>query len=167
MLQPADFRRPKNFHKIAGGRLGEIVEVSAETELVKKPRRAGAIGVPSAPDAFAVPLIPNHELIEGRIIEMEQPRGASRFDCLHENKISRAGAVARRCRGRQDEEFSGFKVRRRLQTDRGKTRGRIFPAMRHLVDLFQDQTVEIHLLADGFVNEKETKGEGHEMRGEF
>ena len=68
VLRPADFGRPENFHEITGLRLGEVVEIFAEIHFVEEPRGPRAIGVPSAPDAFAVALVADEKTVEGRII---------------------------------------------------------------------------------------------------
>ena len=65
----ANRARPENFHEIA--RLGviETVKVSAEPQLVKQTRRAWAICVPAAPNAFAVALITNDQPLKRAAIE--------------------------------------------------------------------------------------------------
>src|SRR5438045_9160450 len=75
VLGPADFRRPKNFHKVAGLRLGEVVEVFAEVHFVEEESSARAIGVPSHPDAFAIELAADKETFTRDNI---QPRRSGR-----------------------------------------------------------------------------------------
>ena len=110
MLGTADFGRPKNFHEIARLRFGEVIEVPAQVHLIREARRAGAVGVPSAPNAFAVALTTNHQAFESRMIEIERTLRAQGLDRFHEDEVGRAGAVARRGRVRHNEEFSGFEM---------------------------------------------------------
>src|ERR1051325_1918282 len=137
-LAPADVFVPENFHEITGLRLIEIGKVAAEAELIKEARGSGTIGIPPAPDAFTIMLVTNDELIERREIELQLPAIAQRFDCLDENDVGRAGAEARIRRSRNDEKLSRFKMRGRLQFDRGKMRNGIAPAARHFLHLLED-----------------------------
>jgi len=134
----ADVFVPKNFHEIAGLRLREIGEVSSKLELVKQTASSGAVGVPATPNPFAIVLIANHKLVQRGEIELELPTVAQSFDRFDENDVSRARAEARIRRGRDDKEFSRFKMRGGLQFDLGEVRDGIFPAARHLPHLLED-----------------------------
>src|SRR5439155_17041480 len=73
----ADVLRPKNFHEIARLRLREIGKVAAKCQLLKEPRRAGAVRIPAPPDALAVALsVANHQFVERRVIELERAASA-------------------------------------------------------------------------------------------
>src|SRR5690242_21238767 len=113
----ADVVVPENFHEIAGLRLCEIGEVPAEPELVKQSTGAGTVRVPSAPNAFAVVLIANDQLIQRREIELQLAAVAQRLDRFDENQIRRAGTETHVRLCRDDEEFSGFEMRSRLELD--------------------------------------------------
>src|SRR2546421_7213361 len=108
---PTDILVPKNFHEIAGLRLREIGKVSSEPKLMKKTTSSRTIGVPATPNAFAIVLIANHQLIQRRSIELELPTIAQGFECFDENYVSRARAEARIRRGWNDKEFPGFEMR--------------------------------------------------------
>src|SRR6267143_708839 len=95
VLGAAYFWRPENFHEIAGLRFGEIIEILSEVHLVEEPSCSRPVGVPSAPDAFAIALTADYEAFARGVIEMEKTPRAQGLDRFHENKISRARAVAR------------------------------------------------------------------------
>jgi len=141
VLVSSDLARPENLHEIARLRLIEVIEVLAEPEPVKKTRRAGSVGIPAAPDSFAIVLIPNDEPLQSGIIEMEVASRAQSLDCLDEHQIrcARAEAWPRR----QNEKFARLKMRRRLKADLGEMRNRIAAALRHLFDLLENQVVAI------------------------
>src|SRR5713226_323787 len=137
-LASADIFVPENFHEIARLRLREIGEVPSEAQLVKQTRGSGTVGVPAAPNALAVVLIANHELVQRGEIELELPAVAQGFDRFDENNVSRARTEARIGRGRDNKEFPGFKMRGRLQFDLGEMRDGIFAAARHFLHLLED-----------------------------
>jgi len=143
MLAPTDILVPKNLHEIARLCLRKIGEVPAEPKLVKQAACSGAVGVPATPNPFAIVLIANDQLIQRREIELELPTVAQRFNCFDEHDVSRSRTEARIRRGRNDEEFSGFKMRGRFQFDLGEVRDGIFAAARHLPHLLEDQAVEV------------------------
>jgi len=96
MLGATHLGRPEYFHEIAGLRLREVVEVLADAEFVKQARRAGSIRIPASPNSFAIALSANHQLLQGREIQIERTVIAQGFDCFDENEIGCARAVARR-----------------------------------------------------------------------
>ena len=139
---PADILVPKNFHEIAGLRLREISKVSSEAEFVKQTRGSGSVRVPATPNAFAIVLVTNHKLVQRREIELELAAVAQSFNRFDEHDVSRARAEAGVRRGRDDEEFSRFKMRGGLQFDLGEMRDGILAAARHFSHLLEDQAVE-------------------------
>jgi len=106
----ADTVRPKDFHEVAWLRLAEVVEVATESELVKKARRSRAIRIPAAPNAFAVALISNDQLIERGEVELKLPALAQGFEGANENNVSGAGTKAREGRLWDAEKFAGLKM---------------------------------------------------------
>jgi hypothetical protein len=154
VLEFADFGRPENFHEIARHRFFKIVEIFSEVQFVKQSRRPRAVRIPASPDAFAVALVANDQLLERAEIQAQRARGTRGLDCFHEHEIRRARAIARRSGGRENEKLSRLEMRCRLQPDGGEARGGIFPAHRHLIDLLQNRVVEINFLSDGFVREQ-------------
>src|SRR5438876_6845440 len=110
---------------------------------MKQPRRARTIRIPAAPNSFAVMLIADDELLEGGKIEMQLPTRAQRFDSFDEDKIRRAGTKTWKRRGRQDEKLSRFKMRSRLQPDRGEPRDGITATLWHLFHVLENQAVVI------------------------
>ena len=79
--------RPENFHEIAWLRLIKVVEIAAKSQLVKETRSAGAIGVPSAPDPFAVTLISNDQVLQSGVIEMKFASRTQRLDRSDEHEV--------------------------------------------------------------------------------
>ena len=110
---------------------------------MKKAGGPGAIGVPPAPDPFAVMLISNDQLFQGGRIKVKLAPCAQGFNCPDEYEIGRAGTKTGRGRGRQNEKLAGLKMCRALKTDLGEMRNRITAALRHLFDLFENQAVVI------------------------
>ena len=155
VLVSSDLARPENFHEIARPRLIEVIEVLAKPQLVKETRRAGSVGIPAAPDSFAIALIPNDEPLQGGIIEMKVASRAQSLDCPdeHEIRCARAEAWPRW----QNEKFSGLKMRRRLKADLREMRNRIAAALRHLFDLLENQVVVI-------AGERRRRGESEDRK---
>src|SRR6266571_5426917 len=137
-LASSDIFIPENFHEIARLRLPEIGEVPSEAQLVKQTRGSGTVGVPAAPNALAIVLIANHELVQRGEIELELPAVAQGFDRFDENNVSRARTEARIGRGRDNKEFPGFEMSGRFQLNSGEVRDGILAAARHLLDLLED-----------------------------
>src|SRR2546425_7226351 len=106
VLTSAYLPRPEYFHKIAGARLVEIVEVVAKSELVKEAGCPRAVGIPATPNAFAIMLITNDELLESGEIEMQFSPRAQRLDGLDKHEIGRARAKTRIRRGWKNEKFA-------------------------------------------------------------
>ena len=138
VFAPTDILVPKNFHEIARLRLREIRKVSSESEFVKQAASSGAVGVPAAPNPFAIALVANHKLVQRCKIELELAAVAQGFDRFDEDDISRARAETRIRRGRDDEEFSRFEVRGRFQLNFGEVRDGVIAAARHLLDLLEN-----------------------------
>ena len=61
---------------------------------MEKPRGPRAIGIPAAPDAFAVALVANEKTLESGVIQTQRAPRAQGFDGLDEHQIRGAGAVA-------------------------------------------------------------------------
>jgi len=141
MLVSPHLARPEDFHEIARLRPIEVIEVLAKPQLVKETRGARPIGIPTAPDSFAIVLIPNDEPFQSGIIEMKVPSRAQSFDCPDEHQIG----CARTETGprRSNEKFPGLKMRRRLKADLGKMRNRIVTPLRHPFDLIENHVVAI------------------------
>jgi len=137
----ADFRRPEDFHEIAGLRLSEVVEVFAEIHFVEKPRRSRAIGIPSTPDAFAVALVPNEETVEGGVGKTEAAASTQRLDRFDEHQIRRAGAITRRRGIGDDGKNARLKMGGGLQSNGGGAGGGIFSAGWHRANLIEDEIV--------------------------
>lgn len=70
VLAPAYVFVPKNFHEIAGLRSAKIDKVAPDTELMKQARCAWAVGIPAAPNAFAIALITDDQLVQSSEIEL-------------------------------------------------------------------------------------------------
>src|SRR5690349_15994997 len=145
---PANVIVPENLHEIAGLGLLEAGKVVSKSELVKQSRRAGTVRVPASPHAFAVVLIANDQLIQGRVIELQFTAVAQLLDRLDENEIRRARAETHVRFGRNDEKFSRFEMGRGLQLYFCDVRGRIFAAARHSVDLIEDERIETGCVHD-------------------
>ena len=143
MLTFAHLTRPEYFHKIAGPRLVKVIEIVAESELVKKAACARAVGIPATPNAFAIVLIANDELLEDGEIEVQISPRAQRLDRLDKHEIGRARAKTRIRRRRKNEKFARLEVRCGLQADLGEARDGITAALRHLFDLLENQSIEI------------------------
>ena len=132
---------PENFHEIARLGLIDIVEISTKPQLVKQTRRARAICVPAAPDAFSIVLVANHQAFKRAVVETKLTTFAQSFDRPDKHQIGRARTETRP--RRNDKEFSRFKMCRRLQANLCKMRDRVTTAFRHLPDLLQNQVVAI------------------------
>src|ERR1044071_8751693 len=141
MLGPANFRRPKNLHEIAGLRRGEVIKVFSQVHLVKQSSGAGPVGIPPAPDAFAIALVANQETLERGMVQGQGSAGAKGFDCLDENQIGRAGTITGRSSIRHDEKNALFKMSSRLQSNRRHPRSGIMAARGHGPDLIDDEAV--------------------------
>jgi len=141
VLVSSHLTRPENFHEIAGLGPIETVEVLAEAQFMEQTRGARPIRVPSAPDAFAIVLIANDQTLKGAVVEPKLPAFAQRFDRSDEHQIRRARAETRP--RRDNKKFPGFKVGRRLETNLCKMRNRVTTALRHLIDLIENQVVVI------------------------
>src|SRR4029077_2514045 len=85
VLVSSHLPRPENLHEIARLGLVEIVEVLSKLELMKKTGCAGSVCVPSAPDTFAVALIPNDQSLQRGIIEAQLAARTQSLDCSDEN----------------------------------------------------------------------------------
>ena len=108
---------------------------------MKETRRARPICIPSAPDSFAIALIANDQLFERRIVQMKLTSRAQSLDCPDEHQIrcARAETWPRR----QNEEFAGLEMCRRLKADFCEVRNRITAPLRHLLDLLENQSVAV------------------------
>src|SRR5260370_21891775 len=95
VLTSAHLPRPKYFHKIAGARLVEIIKIAAKSELVKEAGCPRAVGIPATPNAFAIMLITNDELLECGEIEVQFSPRAQRLRPLDKHEIRRARAKTR------------------------------------------------------------------------
>src|SRR5438552_3578133 len=93
-LTAPDALRPKDFHEISRLRLSEAVEIAAETEFMKKARRAWSVRVPAAPNAFAVALISNDQLIERGEVELKLVMLAQGLERSNKDEVGRAGTKA-------------------------------------------------------------------------
>ena len=161
MLRFADLGRPEYFHKVARLGFRKVVEVLAQIHLVKETRGAGAIGIPPAPDAFAIALTADHQAFESGMIEMEGAFRPQHLDRFHENEIGGAGAITRRRRVRNDEEFARFEMRGLLQSDGGHSRNGVATAFRHLPNLLENKIV---IGAGGKLGEKGRLGAEEESQ---
>src|SRR6266436_183544 len=141
VLVLSDLSRPENFHEIARLRLIEIIEVPPQLQFVKKTGSARPVRVPAAPDSFAIALIPNDQLFERGIVQMNLASRAQSLDCSDEHEIGRARAET--WARRQNEKFARFKMRRSLQADLCEMRDRITAALRHLFNLIKNQGVAV------------------------
>src|SRR5439155_24983139 len=130
VLISSDRARPENFHEIARLSLIDIVEISTEPKLVKQTCGARAIGIPSAPHAFAVVLIPNDQALKSIVVETELTVLAQSLNGSDKHQIRRARTKTRP--RRDDEKFPRLKICRRLQPNLCKMRNRIATALRHL-----------------------------------
>src|SRR5882724_3953195 len=110
---------------------------------MKKAGSARPIGVPPAPNPFAIALISNDQLFQRGIIDVQLTAGAQSLYRPDEHEIGCARAETWRGRRRQDEKFAGLEMGRRLQANVGETRNRIMAALRHLFDLVEDQAVVV------------------------
>lgn len=142
-LPTAHILVPEDFHKIARLRPGEISKVPAKIEFVEQAGCARAICIPTAPDSFAIALIPNDEMIQGRVVELKQALLAQRFNRSNKNQIGRAGAETGRGLRRKKEKFPGLKMGGRLKSYLRDARNRIASAPRHLFDLIENDGVTI------------------------
>ena len=141
VLGPANFRRPKNLHEIAWLRMGEIVEIFSEVHLMEEPRSPRTVGVPAAPDAFAVALVANEQTFERREIQTQSAARAQRFDGLDENQIGGARTVARGSRIGHDGKNARFKMGGGLEPD-GRGAGSGISSTRwHRPDLVEDKII--------------------------
>src|SRR4029077_21196233 len=75
-----DFRRPEYFHEITRLRLGKIVKILPDAELIEKARRSRSIRIPASPNSLAIALPANQQLLQRREIESELPAIAQSFD---------------------------------------------------------------------------------------
>jgi hypothetical protein len=89
-LTTSDALRPKDFHEIAWTGLSEAVEVAAKAELMKKARRAWSVRVPASPNAFAVALVSNDQLIERGEVELKLTALAQGLNRSNKNEVGRA-----------------------------------------------------------------------------
>lgn len=110
---------------------------------MKEAGGAGPVRIPTAPDSFAVMLIPNNQLLERGKVELKISASPKCFDGFDEDKISRARTKTRRVRRRQDEKFAGLEMSGLLQANLGEMGGRVSSPFRHLRDLFQDEIVQV------------------------
>src|SRR5438132_3912566 len=101
VLVSSDRARPENFHEIARFCLIDIVEVSAEAQLVEQTRGTRSIRVPPAPNAFAVALVANDQALKGAVVETKLTAFAQSLNGSDKNKIRRAGTETR---SRRDNE---------------------------------------------------------------
>lgn len=143
MFTLAYLLRPENLHEIAGPGLIEIVEVWAETEFVKKPGGAGSIRVPTTPNSFAVVLIANDEVVEGRKVERKLSTRTQRLNRSDKHVVSCARTETRKRRCGQNKKFPGLKMRRGLQLDLGKSGDRVTAALWHLFYLLEHDSIEV------------------------
>lgn len=134
---------PEDFHEIAGTRFAEIVEVSAESKLMKQPCGAGPVCVPSSPNSFAVALVANHELTESGEVQVKLPPLSQMFQSSDEHEISGAGTKARRCSRGKDEKLAGLEVGCGLKSNFGYAAHRVIAADRHGAHLLQHEGVEV------------------------
>src|SRR5262249_48818777 len=121
---------------------GEVVEIATDAQLVKQARGSRSVRVPSSPNALAVALPANHQLIERLVIELELAPGAQLFDRFHEDEVSRARAVAWRSGIWKNENLPRLEMSRGLQSDRGSARGGILSADRHFFYLLENDFVQ-------------------------
>lgn len=105
-LAPAHVFVPENLHEIAGPGLLKLDKVVADAKLVEQACRARPVRVPAAPNALAIVLIANNQLVQRREIELQIPAITQRFDGFDKHDVSRAGAETGIWRGRNDKEFS-------------------------------------------------------------
>ena len=87
---------------------------------MKETGRTWPIRIPPTPDAFAIALISNDKMVQGRVVQLKLPPRAQCFDRPNENEIGRARTETRRGRRRQKEKFAGFKMSRGLEADFGE-----------------------------------------------
>ena len=104
VLVSSHLSRPEYFHEIARLGLIDIVEVSTEPQLVKETRRAWAIRVPAAPDAFSIVLVANDQTLKRGVIQSKLTAFAQSFDRPDKDQIRRTRTETR-TRG-NDKEFS-------------------------------------------------------------
>ncbi len=133
----------KIFMKSPGSASAKLSKFWPMSSLVEEARGPRAVRVPSSPDAFSVALAANHQAFECCVIELKRAPRPQSFDCLHENEVGRARAIARRGGIRQNEKFSGFEMRRRLQAYRRHARCGIAPAGRHLLNLLKIKSLNL------------------------
>src|SRR5206468_3857631 len=119
----------------------DIVEISTEAQLVKETCGPRTIGIPSAPDAFAVMLVPNDQALKSIIIEMKLAAVAQSLNGSDKHQIRRARTETRP--RRDDEEFPRLKMCRRLQPNLCKMRNRITTALWHLFHLLKNKVVVV------------------------
>jgi len=108
---------------------------------VKQTRGARAICVPAAPNAFSIALIANDQALKRAVIQTKLTTFAQSFDRPDKHQVRRAGTETRP--RRNDEEFSGLKMCRRLESNLGKMRNRVMTGFRHLFHLLKNQVVAI------------------------
>ena len=133
MLVSANRARPENLHEIAGFRLIDIVEISTEPQFVKQTRRAWAICVPTAPDAFSIALVADDQPLKCAVVQTKLTTFAQSFDRSDEDQIRRSRTETRP--RRNDKKFPGLKMCRRLEANLCKMRNRVATAFRHPSDL--------------------------------
>ena len=110
---------------------------------MKQARCSGAIRIPASPDAFAVPLVSDHQLIECGEVQLQLPAGPQLLDRADENQVGSTGTKTGRGRGGQGEEFSRFKVSGGLESDFGDVADGVFASGRHITDLLQNDSVQV------------------------
>ena len=95
VLVPANRARPENFHEIARPGLIDIVEISAEPQLLKQTRGARAICIPAAPDPFSIALVPNDQTLKRSVVQMKLTMFPQSFDRPDKHQIGGARTETR------------------------------------------------------------------------
>ena len=144
----SDILIPKNFHEITRLGLREIGKIAPKPEFVKQSRSARTVCIPATPDAFAIVLIANNQLIQSCEIELQLSAIPQFLDGFDENEVSRAGAETDIRLGRDYKKFAGFEMGCGLQFDLGKVRNGILAAARHFAHLFEDDIVQASPASD-------------------
>jgi hypothetical protein len=144
VLCAADFRGPEYFHEIAGFCALEVGEVGAEAEFVEEAGGAGAVGVPAAPDTFAIALaVVDDEGFHGIGVELEAAIALELLDGFQENEVGGAGAEAGGIGGGEDEEFAGLEMCGADEGDGGDAGCAVLAAEGHGADFAEDGGVAV------------------------
>ncbi|MDB6148119.1 MAG: hypothetical protein JWO45_1783 [Spartobacteria bacterium] len=128
---------------------------------MKKPCRARSVGIPSAPNALAIALVADDELVKRGHVEIQLALFSQVLNRPDENQISRPGTKTRRSGCWQNEKLSGFEMSGRLQLDGGEVRDGVFATGRHGPHLLENSIVTI--FGDKACN---TDGQGQKRKGD-